>query len=58
MDRSGYADTAHAERPEMSGEELDNVLDKALEETFPASDPISILQPAASVHHKRDRKKR
>ena len=33
-------------------EKLDDKLDKALEESFPGSDPISIVQPPQSVHDK------
>jgi hypothetical protein len=39
-------------------EKLDNALDKGLEESFPGSDPVSITQPAASIHDKHDRSKR
>ncbi|HTP90479.1 MAG TPA: hypothetical protein VMJ52_02005 [Xanthobacteraceae bacterium] len=36
-------------------EKLDDKLDKALEESFPGSDPISVTQPAQSIYdrHKR-----
>lgn len=30
---------------------LDELLDEALEETFPASDPLAITEPAPGVHH-------
>jgi predicted nucleic acid-binding Zn-ribbon protein len=33
-------------------EELDDKLDIALEESFPGSDPISIVQPAQSPYEK------
>jgi hypothetical protein len=33
-------------------EELDDKLDLALEESFPGSDPISIIQPAQSPYEK------
>ncbi|MEW6768220.1 MAG: hypothetical protein AB1342_09335 [Pseudomonadota bacterium] len=29
---------------------LDDALEKALEETFPASDPVNLIQPAPSRH--------
>ena len=31
---------------EDSGERLERCLDEALENTFPASDPINVIQPA------------
>jgi hypothetical protein len=31
---------------------LDNLLDEALEATFPASDPVSVTQPVAQRHHR------
>jgi hypothetical protein len=34
---------------------LDELLDEALEETFPASDPVSLSQPAKSSADKRGR---
>lgn len=30
---------------------LDEALDEGLEETFPASDPVSVTQPAPSKQH-------
>jgi hypothetical protein len=36
-------------------EKLDDILDQALEESFPGSDPISIVQPSQSPY---DRPKR
>ena len=33
-------------------EKLDDKLDKALEESFPGSDPISIVQPPQSTYDK------
>ena len=32
---------------------IDQLLDKALEETFPGSDPVSLSQPSKSVADKR-----
>jgi len=31
--------------PDLDPEDLDELLDEALEDTFPASDPLSITQP-------------
>jgi hypothetical protein len=39
-------------------EKLDDALDKALEESFPGSDPVSVTQPPQSVHDKHERQKR
>jgi hypothetical protein len=39
-------------------EKLDDALDKALEESFPGSDPVSVAQPPQSVHDKHERQKR
>ena len=58
MDRSPTADSAQAAQRESSKEKLDDALDKALEESFPGSDPVSLAQPAASVHDKHDKQKR
>jgi hypothetical protein len=41
----------HAANPKMAREadkEMHNRLEKGLEDTFPASDPVSITQPAKS----------
>ena len=36
------------ERPPGRRQKLDQLLDEALEETFPASDPVSVTQPPPS----------
>ena len=36
--------------------ERDRALDKALEETFPASDPVNVTQPPKSKHERRNEK--
>ncbi len=41
------------ERLERRKEELDETLDRGLEETFPASDPVAIVQPSHSARDKR-----
>ena len=41
------------ERLERRKEELDKTLDRGLEETFPASDPVAIVQPPHSARDKR-----
>jgi hypothetical protein len=37
---------------EAEKRKLDRALDEGLRETFPASDPVSVVQPAASKHDK------
>jgi hypothetical protein len=39
-------------------ERLDAALDRGLEDTFPGSDPVSIIQPSGSVYDRRDAQKR
>jgi hypothetical protein len=34
-------------------EKLDDALDQALEQSFPGSDPVSVIQPSPSVYDKR-----
>ena len=35
-------------------ERLDDALERGLEDTFPASDPVSVTQPPASVYDKHE----
>jgi hypothetical protein len=35
-------------------EKLDDALERGLEETFPASDPVSVVQPPPSVRDKHE----
>ncbi len=35
-------------------ERLDDALERGLEDTFPASDPVSVTQPAGSVYDKHE----
>ncbi len=37
---------------ERQNEKLDDALERGLEETFPASDPVSVVQPPPSVRDK------
>ena len=41
------------ERQERRKQELDDALDRGLEETFPGSDPVAITQPPHSARDKR-----
>jgi hypothetical protein len=48
-DKSGLPSAATAEKARR----IDRRLDEALEETFPASDPVSISQPAPDNRRRR-----
>ncbi len=37
---------------ERQNEKLDDALERGLEETFPASDPVSVVQPPPSARDK------
>jgi hypothetical protein len=50
-DKAPQKDTKGAEK-----RELDAALQEGLEETFPASDPVSVTQPAPSRDQKRRQK--
>ena len=58
MDPSPYSDRTNAEVREQNKERLDAVLDEALEETFPASDPVAVAQPVANRRYGRERQRR
>lgn len=49
---SGTAGSKHAEKEKQR---LDEALEEGLEETFPGSDPVSVVQPSPSKpdHHAR-----
>jgi hypothetical protein len=38
------------EQAAVRRDRLDDALDRGLEDTFPASDPVSIIQPSPSVY--------
>jgi hypothetical protein len=40
------------ERDEKRRKSLDDRLDRGLEETFPGSDPVAVVQPPASAYDK------
>jgi hypothetical protein len=50
MDR----DTANRDEKSKIEKEKDRALDKALEETFPGSDPVNVTQPPKSKHERRN----
>ena len=43
---------------ERQDDKLDDALERGLEETFPASDPVSVVQPPPSARDKREARKR
>jgi hypothetical protein len=43
---------------ERRDEKLDEALERGLEETFPASDPVSVVQPPPSSRDKNEARKR
>jgi hypothetical protein len=58
MDRQGkYRSGKQREDRERQDEKFDNALERGLEETFPASDPVSVVQPPPSVRDKREVRK-
>jgi hypothetical protein len=44
---------ARRERAERRRRAIDDMLDRALEDTFPGSDPVAATQPPHSIHDKR-----
>ena len=49
------AQDGEAARAEQRKKSLDDKLEEGLEETFPASDPVSIVQPPPTAYDKRAR---
>jgi hypothetical protein len=49
---------AQDDRPQKTKKELDEELDRGLEESFPGSDPVSVTQPAPgkTPRNRRDRR--
>jgi hypothetical protein len=55
MDRHGkHRSGKHREGGVRRDEKLEEALELGLEETFPASDPVSVVQPSPSVHDKHE----
>lgn len=44
-------------RSEKEKKKLDDALERGLEESFPASDPVNVTQPPKSVPDKNEKKK-
>ena len=59
MDQRGkHRKPKQSEKVERQDEKLDDALDRGLEETFPASDPVSVVQPPPSPRDKNEARKR
>ena len=59
MDRRGKQRSGkQRERGESQHEKLDDALERGLEESFPASDPVSVVQPPPSSRDKNEAKDR
>jgi hypothetical protein len=43
-------DDVDAEKPQVDRKQEEKMLDKALEDSFPGSDPVSITQPVPEPH--------
>jgi hypothetical protein len=53
MDRQGkHRSGKQREDRQRQDEKFDDALERGLEETFPASDPVSVVQPPPSVRDK------
>lgn len=47
-----YADKNPGSGETQTGKKVDKLLNEGLEETFPGSDPVNVVQPAPSKHDK------
>jgi hypothetical protein len=52
--RAKHRDRKQRENVEGPDEKLDDALERGLEETFPASDPVSVVQPPPSSRDKNE----
>jgi hypothetical protein len=58
MDRHGkHRGGKQREDGERQNERLDDALERGLEETFPASDPVSVIQPPPSARDRHEVRK-
>jgi hypothetical protein len=57
-DGAGFEKRDGKRRDEDKRRELDEALERGLEDTFPASDPVSVTQPPSSVHDKNEAQQR
>jgi hypothetical protein len=59
VDRSDGSDRDHKRHEDAKRQEqLDKALERGLEETFPGSDPVSVVQPPRSPYDKSEPRKR
>ena len=59
MDRpSKHRGGKQRDQGERQKEKLDDALERGLEETFPASDPVSVVQPPPSSRDKNEVRRR
>jgi len=56
MDRDSSKISRRSEPENKADKERDRALDKALEETFPGSDPVNVTQPPKSKQERRNEK--
>jgi hypothetical protein len=54
---AGEVRERHGKRRRPNSERLDHALERGLEDTFPASDPVSVIQPSPSVEDKYETRK-
>jgi hypothetical protein len=52
--RDKHRSDKQREAAERQNEKLDEALERGLEETFPASDPVSVVQPPPSSRDKHE----
>jgi hypothetical protein len=57
-DAGKYRGGKQHENGERQNEKLDDALERGLEETFPASDAVSVIQPPPSARDKHEVQKR
>jgi hypothetical protein len=59
MDQRGkHRSGKEREKTQRENEKLDDALERGLEESFPASDPVSVVQPPPSARDKHEARKR
>jgi hypothetical protein len=52
-----HRDTVQNEAEEKERRQLEKSLEEGLEDSFPASDPVSVTQPPPSARDKKNKKK-
>lgn len=56
--KDNNTDKTDADRKDAERRRLEKKLEEGLEETFPGSDPVNVVQPARSPEDKRDERRR